>query len=1053
MKFKTFPIEKLNINTHKLSYIILEKEINNKINYILNLIIFDTNKKSNCIYRNEYIDYINNNLYKLEDKSHIFRDSINNLHIKWRYYNKISINVLKEYVKLFYRKKKNSNFFSINEELINIEKKECHKQNKDKNDVKLINEVINENEKLNNVNRITHKNIVYKNILSRKSIESKNKRETENSCINSSNDYYVNFYKDININDIKYIWLKHLLVIFKLLIECNLKVDDKRKLDITRVITNFLKNNNININTDLYFSYTYLLSKINMIDKELVILMCNNVKDDYKFLSSLNKYYLFSCIHNFDFSSKKFQQIINYLNHYFYELIKEEYINIKRYSYFNEKNETSNKDSLEEKKKDSCLNNNQIFKEMPVNCINKLIAPSISKNKSEEFIIINNYLFDIYENLYKRKKYISYVDKIIFQYIINEELLKYNKIHLKIFRSILKICNKDMLHYLFKKIIENIESYDTSEIYNMFRYFIKSKSEFFQDFLLILKDKNFENMNIKYLIYLYISINRILAKDFKKNKKKKNSFSIQNYYIEEFSSINYDEYDKLINEINIEKKKEETTDSLDANNLIRKCEDFFNNESEMENNNLKVISECLDIINSINEEMITVLIKKINYLNSNNIITILYNTCSIFFEKQIIFVNKLFSQLYEENYIIINFLHIYNKLFYNFVFYYNKQDNNIKLMNLMDNIKENMKLISVYEKKTEIGFNYIKKRYYINEHILNDISKYTIILNIYDKFFLDTFMYYIYLNSEKSEVYKKKLILLIIHIYTHFQFIFFNSSNRILPINILELIFNYSQRIIKNINIYINAIICALRFTEKRKIFKSNKNENKSNMKDSNFCKHHVLNSSSYDINLLLYNLFNENEFNINSLNINENNDSNILHINVNNNFDNTLSANVDENINNNFDKKFSSIMNYNLQDNINNTISNIRNFLFIAQYINYICSYIYIRTNSSESLSIKENLIYICLSLLKYNKENTFVINNIFKILKGMNSDDMCKNIIFIIALDYIHKYCNIKGILIKLFRFLKKDDIRKISSFNIPSNNTNLKILTRYLKHLEKR
>ncbi|CRH03788.1 conserved Plasmodium protein, unknown function [Plasmodium relictum] len=1049
MKFKGIPKEKL--NTHKLSYINLEKEISNKINNILNLIIFDINKKSKSIYTNDYINYMNDNLYKLKDKNQIFHNSINNLHIKWKYYNKISIGVLKEYVKLFHKNKKNFNLIFTNKEPLYKEKEEkLYRNNKDESDVNILNKVIKESGKFNEINSIVYKNIIYENTLNEKWEEHKNRREDNNTFINCLSNWYVDLYKDININDIKYVWLKHLIVIFKLLIDCNLKVDDKRKLDITKVITNFLKNKNIHINNDLYFSYTYMLSKINMIDKEMVILICNNIKNDYKLLSSLNKFYLFSSLHNFDFSCKKFQQIINYLYRYFYHLIKEKYIHIKSHRHFNDKYEVSNKDSLEKKKVN--LNNNRIGEEIYLNSNNKIITPVNSKNKNEEFLIINNYLFDIYENLYKRKKYISYLDKVIFKYIINEELLKYNKIHLTVFKSIIKICDKDMLDFLFKKIIENIESYDTTEIYSMLKYFIKCQNELFFDFLLFLKKKNFENMNLKHIICLYLSINRILVKKYKRKKKKKNISSIQNYYIEEFLNINCYEYDELMN-TNYTEKEEYIEDNLDTNNLMMECEHFLSNESK-KNNNFEEIKACLEIIKNINENIITILTKKINYLNNNNIITILYNTCSTFSEKQIIFVNKLFSQLYEENYLIINFLHIYNKLFSNFVFYYSKLSIDMRFINLMENNKESIKLISTYEKKVENSFNYIKKRYYINEHALYDFSKYTIILNIYEKFFLDIFIYYMYQSNKESETYKQKLFSLIIHIYTHLQFIFFNSCDRIFPINKLELIFNYSEHIVKNINIYINSIIYPLKFIKKRHIFKSNKNEKASNVKSNDFCKSHLfLNSSGNDINLLQYSLFNEKGFNISSININENKDLNILYNNISNNSNDIVSINAHENIDNNINK-FSSDINDNSGDNsIYSSENDIRKFFFIIQYINYICSYIYFRTNASKSLSIKKNTIYICLSLLRYNKENMVVINNIFKILKGMNVDEICKNIIFIFALDYIHEYCNIRGILIKLFRFIKKDKMHNISTFKIPPNNTNFKILTRYLKYMEKR
>lgn len=44
---------------------------------------------------------------------------------------------------------------------------------------------------------------------------------------------------------------------------------------------------------------------------------------------------------------------------------------------------------------------------------------------------------------------------------------------------------------------------------------------YFYNFFLILKEKQFEYMNIKHVIYIYIYINRYLTKEFKKQQKKK----------------------------------------------------------------------------------------------------------------------------------------------------------------------------------------------------------------------------------------------------------------------------------------------------------------------------------------------------------------------------------------------------------------------------------------------------------------------------------------------------------------------------------------------------
>ncbi|VWU53011.1 hypothetical protein HEP_00497300, partial [Hepatocystis sp. ex Piliocolobus tephrosceles] len=133
---------RINNNPQKLSYNILEKEINNKVNKIINSILFDSYKKT-------YLE-----------SPHNYTNMIKNRQIKNGTYNKTNNDI---------NLKLNKNILSYNlKEKTNTVYKEEHKKN---------------NEQLSNIY-----------------------------------DYYIDG-DIIHLNTIKYIWLKQVLIIFKLLIK------------------------------------------------------------------------------------------------------------------------------------------------------------------------------------------------------------------------------------------------------------------------------------------------------------------------------------------------------------------------------------------------------------------------------------------------------------------------------------------------------------------------------------------------------------------------------------------------------------------------------------------------------------------------------------------------------------------------------------------------------------------------------------------------------------------------------------------------------------------
>ncbi|SBT72075.1 conserved Plasmodium protein, unknown function [Plasmodium malariae] len=1221
-----------NVNTQKWPYKILEKEINNKINNILNLIIFDTSKNVSGEHTQDYLKYINRNVCKLNSKKEdIPSDAVENevvnaeentlanevaiadggsnnrniQQLKWKYYNNISVGVLKEYIKTVHRSKSNLGLtYATNgkwNKLLDPYEDKANPEKVKKEKMIKQDETFNEARYARLSKNLTNKNVCSKKrklhkCEEEKDMEKKVEREVEKE--KESGEYMLNgeydsVLKNANLNEVKYLWLKHAVVIFKLLIDCNLKVDIKRKLSLSRAVLCFLKNKNIHVNTDLYLSYCYLLSKINMIDKELVIIMYSHVQNDFKHLSMLNKFYLFSCIHNFNFLSKKFQKIRTYLHSHFYSLVKGEYLsrigdNIQtsrelvsgQVEWVGFQEEEKIRHSYEEEHKQIGKNTKVYPTTIKALSARKRLSPT----QKENFMFLNNYLFHIYEILFKNKNYISHLDRTLFKFVINNEMMKCNKVEAKVFKSIVKLCDRDLINFIFNKIIDNIESYDNLEIYNMLTYFSKNENEYLSHFLHILneKKKNFENMNIKHVIYLYVYINRILKRYFKKRKGKSLTTARWNHMQELVNSIS-DKLNKKNGSTRIamsflrassklgkeckkecteeckkecteeckkecteeckkecteeckkecteeckkecteeckkectEECKKECTEECKVelctsyvNNLKKENEMCFLYELEARTEEDMTVTgeECVELMKKLNEIFLYILTQKIIYLNVNNIITLLYNTCPIFNENQIIFVNKLFMQLFEENRLVLNFLHIYSALFRNFLFYYHTNVGLRKVESCQIHTGDTKIDMSVYSNKVDKIFKYIKKHYYINYENMCDVSKYTIVLNVYVNLVLDLLMYYIYKrgaqgytqgdaikNAEEHakedslrdaqgdekedascDMYQRKMASFIIHIFTHLQFITYNNGqDSSIPMNKLQLFFNYSQDIVKKLSTYVDALAYPLCFMEERgeplsltgenvNVGKNGHNNGRKKLRNGGHAMDRNINNVTDDpgeVSTLFKNsflhddmyidvtiphcCFSKNEPNMGHVQICKNLKTNSYSMLINDKSNNIITTNSEEmSRNDNMGKCLPNDMRQHVSNrNMKDMSSNVCNFVHIIEYISYICSYIYFKTNAKDNTHIKENMMYIYLSLQKYNKMNNYLVNNIFKILKNSHSKELSQNAIFIIALDYIREYKNVNSITIKIFRYLKKNKfnvvINKGEYLSIPSNS----------------
>ncbi|SBS87169.1 conserved Plasmodium protein, unknown function [Plasmodium ovale curtisi] len=925
-------------------YSLLEKEINNKVNTILSSILYNkhNNLYSQC--RHTYRKDIKHSAWSVDDdRIYDTRDRIYETKDcalqKWRYYDKMCIDLLKEYAKLVLRSKRNSNMLlGANRDLVGEHTYTADHGRRGKEEIYAYQRENEEN--------------IHKNDKKNEKLE-----DTCSECHNVSmlhraemvkgqNGFFIdrlNFAEEgINLESIKFLWLKHVVIIFKLLIEDNLRVDDKRKFAMTTAVVKVLKSgggdkqgNFVLWNPCLLLS-CHLLATINMIDRELLLLICRRMEKVYKSLSHLNKYYLFTCVHNYSFISKKFQQMVKFLSSYFYNMLKDKYLRkdgqqierIKR-----EKTQQTNDGETTTKEKEFFTNIAN----------NKLAFSTIySLQRGEEYFPpFDNYLQHIFYIMFKGKKFISQRDRILFKCAMDDDLRKGNKINCKYFRTIINMCDKDLRLFLFHNIVNSLDFYDNIEMYTILTLLMKCEDEYFSDFVHILKETScFERMNIKHVASFYILINRILKREVKRRRRSSLRWNGDNKTGNNFGGVTSTDYVSLYEEL--------SHNDFHLDILLNESEKNFAEETKLDNDDVvDVIKGKIELVKSINKLLLPILTKKKNYLNSNIIVTLLYNTCPIEEEEQMVLVNNLLLQLYEENQLGINFVKIYDVIFRKFCFYFEVERNNgtVGVYAICNNgQKQSNSSMSIYENKVKRIFHHIRRRFYVNEDTIYDVSRYTIVLNILAKFVLHIFTHCLHKNDEEGELLRIKMISLIIRLYTHLHFIFDARGEATFQGNQMELVFNYSRRIVDSLGEYVDAII------HSEGVASSLGSHNPMDMSK---------NGSAHMFVMVLYGKSNEDATTISSAGkrmctggeIPSKRESPQL--------------------------VCSSIC--------NPGDSYVKSFLHIIQYIAYVCSFIHLTKGEEEGINIKENMKYIYMRMLKYDNKNGHLSNSIFDILKNV--------------------------------------------------------------------
>ncbi|SBT44865.1 conserved Plasmodium protein, unknown function [Plasmodium ovale wallikeri] len=925
-------------------YSLLEKEINNKVNTILNCILYNkhNNLYSQC--RNMYRKDIKHSTWSVvDDRKYDTRDRIDETKNctlrKWRYYDKMCIDLLKEYVKLVLRSKRNSNMLlsanrdQVGEHIYTVDhgrrgKEEIYAYQR-KNE-----ENIHKNEKKNEKIEDTSSECHNVTMLHRAQM------------VKEQNGLFIdrlNFAEeDICLKSIKFLWLKHVVIIFKLLIEDNLRVDDKRKFAMTTAVVKVLKSggggmqgNSVLWNNCLLVS-CHLLATINMIDRELLLLICRRMEKVYKSLSHLNKYYLFTCVHNYSFISKKFQQMVKYVSSYFYNLLKDKYLRKDGQQIEGRKREkmqqTNDGETTTTKEEENITNIAN----------NKLAFSSVYslRRREEYFPPFDNYLQHIFYIMFKGKKFISQRDRALFKCAMDDDLQKGNKINCKYFRTIINMCDKDLRLFLFHNIVNSLEFYDNAEMYSILTLLTKCEDEYLSDFVHILKEtSSFERMNIKHVASLYILINRILKKEMKRRRRSSLRWNGDSKTGNNVGGITSTEYASLYEELSHK--------AFHLDILLNESEKNFAEETKLDNDDVvNAVKGKIELVKSINELLLPILTKKKNYLNSNTIVTLLYNTCPIEEEEQVVFVYNLLLQLYEENRLGINFVNIYDVLFRNFCFYLEEERNNgtVGVYTICNNgQKESISSMSIYENKVKRIFHHIRRRFYVNEETIYNVSRYTIVLNILAKFVLHIFTHCLHKNDEERELLQIKMTSLIIRLYTHLHFIFDARGEATFQGNQMELVLNYSRRIVDSLGEYVDAII------HSEGVASALGSHNPMDMSK---------NGSAHMFAMVLYGKSNEDATTISS-------------------GDKRMCTGGE--IPN---KKESPQLVCSSSCNYGN--SYVKSFLHIMQYIAYVCSFIHLTKGEEEGINIKENMKYIYMRMLKYDNQNGHLSNSIFGIPKN---------------------------------------------------------------------
>ncbi|KJP88987.1 hypothetical protein AK88_01279 [Plasmodium fragile] len=748
----------------KWAHINVEKEIHTRVNDLLNRIVYGRNRGE----------------HHSSDRIHTPDDSNAKATSKWRCYNKIAVDLLKEYVRAFHREKKKCHPIVYQEEkLHNGEKMEEGKTQRVNDTGECANgRSVDKGGDRSMLQLTQHKD---KSDLRKKEQPSKYLTDNSNSRMNTI----------VNLDHLQYIWLKHTMIIFKLLIESNVKVEEKRKFGMTSTVLVLLKRTlrgmprgcpaNGRTRADNVLSWAYLLYKVNMVDKELIIQMCHFFQPQLKTLTSINKFHLLSCMSSFHSLSKRFLRVENYLQGYFYNLLKMVDKHVQ------EGSEAAYTPAGFVQRRDEAA-------------VTTAAAPT-----SHQFLCPS----ELCQVLFKRKKHLTHLDRTILKNVLNRQVVNYGKVPPSCFKFILKTGDRDMQRFLFERIIEHVELYEQAELNHVLGSFVKKEGmrrklqgklakgeelhqaaeqdEDFSTLMHILLEADLHNMNLKHVFYLYVYINRLLKKELRKTMWGRKGKAIQEEHC--LSRITTPEGEAQTNYTqngHTKRGQEVDTNPFHSFEQICEAEDYHEGavlyDGDPHGGNIS-------LMNQVNEKIILILEKKIYYIKMNNLITLMYNTCPIISPKQIAFLEVCFSHLVEEKYLTFNLAQVYHSLYKRFVHsgmcmspQYSIHVSREKwLHDARIANGENAKWIpavrSQYEQKMEKIFSYLKERYYLKrEQDMGDISTCTILLNICQKFLLNLLLYSFHREHLSGYGHLRcggaaAVLDLIQHICTHLHFV------------------------------------------------------------------------------------------------------------------------------------------------------------------------------------------------------------------------------------------------------------------------------------------
>ncbi|EUD66497.1 hypothetical protein C922_03131 [Plasmodium inui San Antonio 1] len=746
--------------TKKWSHIYVEKEIHTRVNDLLNRIVYGRNKGVCLQGRRE--PHCTDRVRSPED-SNVKATS------KWKCYDKIAVDLLKEYVREFHRRKKNCRFIICQGEKLPNEGKTVEgKQQRVKDTSDCANgRSVDKDGDVPMVQLTKHTNT---SSLGKEQPEQPSKHPPDNNSSSRMN-------TTVNLNHLQYLWLKHTMLIFELLIGSNLRVEEKRNSQMTTTVLALLKRTlkamprdcpeNGSARVDTLLSWAYLLSKVNMVDKELIIQMCHFFQNHLKTLTSINKFYLLSCMSSFHFLSKRFLRVGNYLQGYFYNLLKMELeghhlqeggVNVRVHRHAEHSEEGRKRTHAAAR----FVNGTDEPAARAANTAATTPAPHPSFCASE-----------VCQVLFKQKKHLTHLDRTILKNVLNGEVAKYGKVTSPFFKFIVKLGDRDLQRFLFDRIIEHVELYEQGELNSVLGSFVKreglgkkqqgelangeihqagEQDEEFSTLVHILLEADLHSMNLKHVSYLYVYINRLLKKElrrtacWRKGKAKDEGDWVGRVATQEggaqtsYSQNGYTgrEQEGDINPFHPFEKILEGEDAHGGGGLPDGAPHGGN----------------IPLMNQVNEKIILTLTEKMYYIKMNNIVTLLYNTCPIISPKQVAFLEVCFAHLMEEKYLTFNLAKVYRSVYHHFV--HSGMDKSEKCQIYVSRAKcfkrssianaedrsSTLAVTSQHEQKVEKIFRYLKERYYLKrEQDLGDISTCTILLNVCHKFLLDMLVY------------------------------------------------------------------------------------------------------------------------------------------------------------------------------------------------------------------------------------------------------------------------------------------------------------------------